>query len=56
MTVENLLTMLKKYPPSVRVFTYNAKGVMVEANRAEILAGADEVWHEQQGEDVLFIE
>jgi hypothetical protein len=55
MTVENLIAMLKTYPPNMRAFAYNPKGEMVEVGNPEVLVGDDEAWHEKQSEDVLLI-
>ncbi len=55
MTVDNLIQSLKQYPPHMKVFAYNAKGEIQELESAEILLGNDQVWHEEQTEDVLFI-
>ncbi len=55
MTVDDLITRLKQYPPHMKVFTYNAKGDIQELTSAELLVGDDEAWHEKQADDVLFV-
>ncbi len=55
MTLKKLLEILEKYPPNMKVFTHDDKGNVVEVETAEFLSGHDEVWHEQQGDDVLLI-
>jgi hypothetical protein len=55
MTVDDLMAMLRKYSPHMKVFAYNINGQMQEIRSAEILSGEDEAWHEKQSEDVLLI-
>jgi hypothetical protein len=55
MTVDDLMAMLKKYSPHMKVFAYNIGGQMQEVRSVDILSGEDEAWHEKQSEDVLLI-
>ncbi len=55
MTVDDLVSKLKQYPPHLKVYVCNAKGQIHEVRCTELLAGDDEAWHEKQTEDALFI-
>ncbi len=55
MTLKKLIEILEKYPPNMKVFTHNEKGKVVEVETAEFMSGHDEVWHEQQSEDVVLL-
>lgn len=55
MTVDDLMAMLRKYSPHMKVFAYDINGRIQEVRSAETLSGEDEAWHEKQSENLLFI-